>query len=155
MSVIKKMNSIRCIKKNAKIAIVKSMYNSKITNTLEKSCIKELINSGISEKNIIKHTVPGAFELPLVCQKMAKQKKIDIVIALGCIIRGQTSHFDFIANECTRGIMDTALQFEKPILFGVLTTSTFKQAQDRIKGGKRGDKGIEVAQSAIYIINQK
>jgi len=119
-----------------------------------KSCITELKKAGAKEKNIKVLAIPGAWELPFACQLVAK-KKPDVIIALGCIIKGETLHFDFIAKEVARGIMDLSLQNKIPIAFGVLTTLNLAQAKARIKGGKRGDKGVEAAQTAIKMLNLK
>ncbi len=140
-------------KKSSKICIVKSTYNSKITDVLETSCIKELKKAGV--KNIKVTEVPGAFELPFTCHKMAKNKKFDAVIALGAVIKGETPHFDMIANACAYGIIEASLRTGIPIIFGVLTTNNLAQAKARIKGGKRGDKGVEAALTAIKMINLK
>lgn len=140
-------------KKGVKIGIVKSTYNSEITEVLESSCIKELKKSGVSDKNIKIIKVPGAFELPFSCQKMAKTKKFDAIIALGAIVKGETPHFDIIANACAYGIIEASLRTGTPIIFGVLTTNNLAQAKTRIKGGKRGDKGIEAAITALTMTN--
>lgn len=98
-------------------------------------------------------TVPGAFELPFGCLTLARTKKPDALIALGCVIRGETPHFDFIAKQCAAGIMDLNLKLELPIAFGVLTTDNLKQAKDRSKGGRRRDKGVEAAQTVLQLIH--
>ena len=140
-------------KKGVKIGIVKSVYNSNITDVLESSCLKEFKKAGVAEKNIQILEVPGAYELPFGCQKLIKSKKVDAVVALGAVIKGQTPHFDFIAKSASMGIMDVSLKTNIPIIFGVLTTDNMSQAKARIKGGKRGDKGVEAAQAAIKILN--
>ena len=154
MSSIKKniKGSVK-VKKSAKICIAKSTYNSEITDVLESSCIRELKKAGVFEKNIKVIEVPGAFELPFSCHKMAKGKKFDAIIALGAIIKGETPHFDIIANACAYGIIEASLKSDTPVIFGVLTTNNAAQAKARIKGGKRGDKGVEVAISALTMIN--
>jgi 6,7-dimethyl-8-ribityllumazine synthase len=154
MTIIKKniKGNVRA-KKGIKIGIVKSTYNSEITDALESSCIKELKKAGVSEKNIWIVEVPGAFELPFSCQKLIKSKKVDAVIAIGAVIKGQTPHFDFIANSASIGIMDVSLKMNVPIIFCVLTTNNITQAKARIKGGNRGDKGIEATRAALKILN--
>lgn len=142
-------------KKGVKIGIVKSTYNSEITDVLESSCLKELKKAGVSEKNIRTMNVPGAFELPFGCKKMIRSKKVDAVIAVGAIIKGQTPHFDIIANACAYGIMEASLKNNIPIIFGVLTTNNIAQAKARIKGGNRGDKGVEAALAALKLINNQ
>lgn len=139
-------------KKAAKVAIVQSTYNAEITEKLAETCVAELKAAGITTNNISVTKVPGAWEIPFACQQAAK-KKPDVIIALGCIIKGQTPHFDFIANEVSRGIMDLSLKKDLPIIFGVLTTLNLAQAKARTKGGIRGDKGVEAAQAAIKMIN--
>ena len=152
MSIIKSKPSV-LKKKNVKIGIVQSLYNSEITTSLLQSCTKELKRAGVSEKNIKLLTVPGAFEIPFACQKLAKSKKFDAVISLGAIIKGQTPHFDFIASSVADGIMEISLKYDLPVVFGVLTTNTLAQAKDRIAGGKRGDKGLEAAQTVVHMLN--
>ncbi len=138
--------------KGTKIGIVKSVYNPEITDALLKSCMDELAKSGVNGKNIKVIEVPGAFEIPYACQKMALEKKYDAIIALGAIIRGDTPHFKYIAKACANGIMDVSLKMNIPVIFGVLTTENIKQAKDRIRGGKCGDKGVEATQSALNVI---
>lgn len=154
MSNIKKhfKSDIRA-KKGARIGIAVSEYNSGITSKLLETCQKELVSRGVLSRNIKVVKVPGAFELPYACQKLAKSKKYHAVIALGAVIRGETSHFDFIAFASSQGIMEVGLEYEMPVVFGVLTTENISQAKARIKGGKRGDKGIEAALTALRLIN--
>jgi len=140
------------VKNVAKVAIVVSEYNPDICNTMYISCREYLMRAGISEQNITKVDVPGAWEIPFACQMMS-QNKPDAIIAIGAIIKGETPHFDFIAKEVAGGIMSLSLQKNIPIIFGVLTTLNLNQAKARIKGGKRGDKGVEIAQAAIKMIN--
>lgn len=154
MSDIKKhLRSTTKAPKGAKIGVVVSQYNSEITSKMLKSCCDELVKRGVLKKNIDVIEVPGAFELPFGCQKMAASKKYQAVIAIGCIIRGQTPHFDFIAKECARGIMNVSLTLSTPVVFAVLTTDNLAQANARIAGGKRGDKGVEAALTALNMIN--
>jgi len=142
-------------KYGAKIAIAVSRYNQKITSALLESCKTELVKRGVLSKNIEIFNVPGAFELIFTCKKLSGQKKYDAVIALGAVIRGETPHFDFIAFAVTHGIMEINLENKIPVIFGLLTTNNLKQAKERIKGGKRGDKGVEAALTALEIINLK
>lgn len=132
-------------KKGLKVGIVQSEYNSKISEALLKGCKKTLLGAGVSEKNIILIKVPGAFETPYACQKLATTKKLDVIITLGAIIKGGTPHFDYIASACSKGIMDVSLKMEIPIIFGVLTTDNLAQAKARV------DKGIEAAQTALQM----
>jgi 6,7-dimethyl-8-ribityllumazine synthase len=144
-------------KKGVRIAIVRSLYNDEITGSLLNSCIDELKKAGIATNNIVVTDMPGAFELPLGCQRAivgragAKSPKPDAVIALGFVLKGETPHFDFVAGECARGIMEVSLKNNIPVIFGVLTCDTLAQAKARIKGGKAGDKGVEAAQAAIQM----
>jgi len=142
-------------KKNAKIGIAVSQYNPEITNALLKSCTDELVKRGVLKKNIQIIEVPGAFELPYACQKLVDLKKFHAVIALGAVIRGETPHFDYIAFATSQGIMQIGLMYKIPVVFGVLTTEDIKQAKDRIKGGKKGDKGVEAALTALRTMNLK
>ncbi len=132
-------------KKGLKVGIVVSEYNSKISEALLKNCLETLLKSGVSENSIQTVRVPGAFEIPFVCQKLISSRKPHVVIALGTIIRGGTPHFDFVASGCTTGIMDLSLKTEVPIVFGVLTTDNLAQAKARVA------KGTEAAQTALQI----
>jgi len=140
------------VKTGAKIAIVQSTYNREVTDVLFKSCVDELIKGGILKKDIRHLRVPGAWEIPFACQLAAK-KSPDAIIALGAIIKGETPHFDFIAKQVSGAIMSLSLQMNIPIIFGVLTTLNLTQAKARIKGGSRGDKGVEAALSALEMLN--
>lgn len=142
-------------KKGAKIAIAVSRYNEKITSALLNSCKEELVERGVLLKNIGTIFVPGAFELPFACRKLADSNKYHAIIALGALIRGETPHFDFIAFATSKGIMEINLESKIPVIFGILTTENIKQAKARIKGGKIGDKGTEAALSAIEMVNLK
>ena len=140
-------------KKGVKIGIVVGEYNSEITDVLKESCLNELKKAGVLEKNIKIMFAPGAFELPYMCQQMSKAKKYHAVIALGAVIRGETPHFDFIAFNAAYGIMNISIKYDIPVIFGVLTTENIRQAKARIKKGRRGDKGVEAAQTALKVIN--
>jgi len=134
-------------KKGLKVGIVLSEYNVEIGEALLKSCMKTLLNAGVSENNIHLVKVPGAYEIPYTCQTMIKSKKPHVVIALGAIIKGGTPHFDFIASSCAMGIMDVNLKTNVPIVFGVLTTNNAVQAK------ARADKGTEAAHTALQMSN--
>ncbi len=142
-------------KKDVKIGIAASQYNTEISNTLLESCQDELVDRGVAIKNIDVLRVPGAFELPLACKKMADSKKYDAIIALGAVIRGETPHFDFIAFEAAHGIMKISLKYTIPVIFGVLTTDNLKQAKARIRNGNKGDKGVEAAITALEMLHLK
>ncbi len=135
-----------------RIAILISEWNEEITDSLYEGTFNTLVQNGIQKQNIIKAYVPGSFELSLGAQKMAQKKDIDAVICLGCVIQGETRHFEFICQSVAQGLKDVALKYDKPVIFGVLTTDTFQQALDRA-GGKYGNKGDEAAISAIKMIN--
>jgi len=156
MSSIKKNITTKRLtaKKSVRIGIVQSKYNAEISNALLLSCLAELKRAGIQANQVTLLEVPGAFEVPFGCQKLGK-KKPDAIITLGALIRGETPHFEYIANSCSQGIMTVSLALNIPIIFGVLTTSNLIQAKARIKGGRRGDKGVEAARSAIQMMNLK
>lgn len=136
---------------SAPVAIVCSSYNSSITSQLLVGAQKTLMEAGIKATDILVTTTPGAFEIPLALQLLAKQNKYRGFIALGCLIKGDTAHFEYIAAECTRGIMQVSLEYNLPIAMGVLTTYTVEQARERI-GGVHGHKGVEAAQALIEMI---
>lgn len=146
------LNSDLKAPEGVKIGIAVSQYNRDITDILLVSCREELVERGVLLKNIQTAEVPGAFELPLACQKMADTKNFDAVIALGLVIQGETPHFDFIAFEASHGIMEVSLKYNLPVVFGVLTTHNIGQAKARIRGGKRCDKGKEAAMTAIKML---
>lgn len=129
------------------VGIVQSTYNAEIGDAMYEQCLATLLSAGVSEENISKFRVPGAFEIPIACQKLASSKKLDVLITLGVIIQGETPHFDFIASACAQGIMDLSLKIDTPIVFGILTTNDLDQAKARI------DKGVEAAQTALQITN--
>lgn len=138
------------LKPGTKVALVVSDYNTEITYALADSCQETLEKQG-AEVSTIK--APGAFELPFVCQTLAKTGNYDAVIAIGCIIRGETSHYDHIADAVANGVMQVGLNTGVPCVFGVLTVENPEQAKDRIKGGKRGDKGVEVALATLMLLS--
>lgn len=140
--------------KGAKIGIVQSEYNAEISDALLSSCLAELKKAGVQTNQMTVLKVPGAFEIPFGCQKLGR-KKPDAIITLGALIRGETPHFEYIANSCSQGIMTVSLALNIPIIFGVLTTNNLIQAKARIKGGRRGDKGVEAARSALQMMNLK
>jgi 6,7-dimethyl-8-ribityllumazine synthase len=139
------------IPRNARIAIVASRFNNDIVEELLDGCLDRLKSLGLPVRRIILHRVPGAFELPLAAKALAKTRKFSAIICLGCVIRGQTPHFDYVAGQCARGLQNVALQQMLPVIFGVLTTNTEKQARDRA-GGKHGHAGIRAADSAAEMI---
>ena len=137
---------------NSKFAIVVSEWNEEVTESLYNGAFETLIAQGALVENIIRKDVPGSFELSLGAQKMAENKDIDAVICIGCVIQGETKHFDFICSAVANGITSVSLKFNKPVIFGVLTPNTQKQALDRA-GGKHGNKGDEAAITAIKMLS--
>jgi 6,7-dimethyl-8-ribityllumazine synthase len=137
-----------------KIGIVVAEWNPEVTNSLADAAVNTLLKFGVKENNIKLKYVPGSFELPLAAQFLAEQDDIDGVICLGCVIQGETRHFDYICQGVTQGIMDLNLKFNKPVIFGVLTTNDQDQAVARA-GGKHGNKGDEAAIAALKMIELK
>ena len=135
-----------------KIGIVVSRFNSFISEKLLEGAIDSLVRSGVNTSDIVVARVPGAFEIPLVAQKMAKSGRHDAVICLGAIIRGATPHFDYVAGEVSKGTAQVMLDSGIPVLFGVLTTDSIEQAIERA-GSKAGNKGSDVAIAALEMIN--
>ncbi|WKK82719.2 6,7-dimethyl-8-ribityllumazine synthase [Marivirga arenosa] len=134
-----------------KFAIVVSEWNEEVTESLYNGAYESLIENGIPKENIQKHYVPGSFELSLGAQWMAEKEDIDAVICLGCVIQGETRHFDFICDAVAHGITNVSLKYNKPVIFGVLTPNTQQQALDRA-GGKHGNKGDEAAFTALKML---
>lgn len=131
-----------------RIGIVVSEWNAAITESLLNGALDFLMVNGVKPKHIHTIRVPGTYELPLGAQWIAQEDKMDAVIALGCVIQGETRHFDFICDAAAHGIMRVGLDFNIPAVFGVLTTDTLEQAQERA-GGKHGNKGVEAAETAL------
>lgn len=135
-----------------KVGIVVGRFNEFITSKLLGGAQDALKRHGVEESNIDVAWVPGAFEIPLVAQKMAKSNKYDAVITLGTVIRGSTPHFDYVSNETAKGVSAAAMNSGVPVIFGVLTTDTIEQAIERA-GTKAGNKGWDAAMSAIEMAN--
>ena len=131
-----------------KIGVVVAEFNREITLKLEEGALAFLKEKGIKEKDIELVHVPGAFEIPLVAKALLKAKKVDAVIALGAVIRGETTHYDYVCQAAERGCTQVQLEFVKPVVFGVLTTENEEQALDRV-GGKHGHKGRDAAETAL------
>ena len=138
--------------KSKKFGIVVSEWNNEITHALMSGAIETLLKHGAKKENIIIKNVPGSFELTLGAQTLAQIQNIDAVLCLGCVIQGETPHFDFICNAVAQGITTLNIKFHKPVVFGVLTTQTLQQAIDR-SGGKHGNKGDEAAMTGIKMLN--
>ena len=128
--------------------IVVAEWNAEITDALYQGAYKSLIKHGAQEHNIYTYAVPGSFELTTGAELILKKNNLDAVICLGCVIQGETRHFDFICNAVANGITNVAIKYSKPVIFGVLTTDNQQQALDRA-GGKHGNKGDEAAITAI------
>jgi 6,7-dimethyl-8-ribityllumazine synthase len=131
-----------------RVAVVVSRFNDLITAQLAAGCEEALRRHGVREEDITRVDVPGARELPVACKALAETGRYGAVIALGCVIRGETAHFDFVAQEASRGVGQVALDTGVPVVFGVLTTDTLEQAFDRA-GGKMGNAGWNAALTAI------
>ncbi|PPD33974.1 MAG: 6,7-dimethyl-8-ribityllumazine synthase [Methylomonas sp.] len=135
-----------------KFCIVSSRFNSFIVEQLEAGAIDAIVRHGGNKSDITLVKAPGAFELPMVVQRVAASKKFDAIIALGAVIRGGTPHFEYVAGECVKGIAQVALQYDVPVAFGVLTVDSIEQAIERA-GTKAGNKGAEAALSAIEMVS--
>ncbi|HEE1490774.1 TPA: 6,7-dimethyl-8-ribityllumazine synthase [Staphylococcus aureus] len=142
----------KLIGKELKVVIVVSRFNDFITGRLLEGAKDTLIRHDVNEDNIDVAFVPGAFEIPLVAKKLASSGNYDAVITLGCIIRGATSHFDYVCNEVAKGVSKVNDQTNVPVIFGILTTESIEQAVERA-GTKAGNKGAEAAVSAIEMAN--
>ncbi|HAZ5126978.1 TPA: 6,7-dimethyl-8-ribityllumazine synthase [Staphylococcus aureus] len=142
----------KLIGKDLKVAIVVSRFNDFITGRLLEGAKDTLIRHDVNEDNIDVAFVPGAFEIPLVAKKLAASGNYDAVITLGCVIRGATSHYDYVCNEVAKGVSKVNDQTDVPVIFGILTTESIEQAVERA-GTKAGNKGAEVAVSAIEMAN--
>lgn len=137
-----------------KFGIVWAEWNHEITHALYKGAYDTLIKYGALPEHIVSKTVPGSFELTLGAQLLAERKDIDAVIAIGCVIQGETRHFDFICDAVAHGITNLNIKYNKPVIFGVLTPDNQQQAIDRA-GGKHGNKGDEAAVTAIKMLHLK
>ncbi|OQX34520.1 MAG: 6,7-dimethyl-8-ribityllumazine synthase [Oceanospirillales bacterium LUC14_002_19_P2] len=137
---------------DGKYAIVVTRWNAYVVECLLDGAIDALKRHGVPEANITVIRCPGAFELPLVVKKVAKQGQFDAVVALGAVIRGGTPHFDFVAGECVKGMANVMLEHEVPVSFGVLTVDTIEQAIERA-GTKMGNKGEEAAMAAFEMVS--
>jgi 6,7-dimethyl-8-ribityllumazine synthase len=137
--------------KRRRIAIACSEFNDEVTSKLLAGAVEALELAGVLDKNIRVVLVPGAFELPLAAQALARTKKYDAILALGAVIRGETGHYDHVCRAAEEGLMRVGLDESLPVLFGVLTCDTEKQAMARA-GGKQGNKGADVAFASLHLI---
>jgi len=137
-----------------KIGVVVAEWNSEITFALQDGAVQTLREHGVQDCDVILRHVPGSFELTAGTQMMAKYAFVDAIICIGCVIRGETPHFDYICQGVTAGLTQVSINSEIPVIFGVLTTSNIEQALDRA-GGKHGNKGVEAAITAIKMVALK
>ncbi len=142
----------KLVPQEIKIGIVAARFNEFITSKLLSGAMDGLLRHNVREDDIHVAWVPGAFEIPLIASKMANSKKYDAVICLGAVIRGSTSHYDYVCNEVSKGIAAVSLESGVPVMFGVLTTENIEQAIERA-GTKAGNKGYDCALGAIEMIN--
>lgn len=140
------------VSKNIRVGVVVARFNEFITSKLLSGAIDALKRHDVLEKDIEVAWVPGAFEIPLIASKMAKSKKYDAVICLGAVIRGNTTHYDYVCSEVSKGVANVSLNNDIPVMFGVITTENIEQAIERA-GSKAGNKGFEAAISAIEMVN--
>jgi 6,7-dimethyl-8-ribityllumazine synthase len=151
------MDNIRTISgdliaRDLRFAIVAARFNDMIVDSLIRGAVDTLVRHGAAEKQIELIRVPGAFDLPLVVQKLAASRRCDAIVALGAVIRGATPHFDHVAGQCAAGLARASLETGVPVAFGVLTTDTIEQAIERA-GTKAGNKGADAALSALELAN--
>ena len=142
----------KLVSKEIKIGIVAARFNEFITAKLLEGAMDGLLRHNMDEKDVHVAWVPGAFEIPLIASKMAKSRKYDAVICLGAVIRGSTSHYDYVCSEVSKGIASVSLESGVPVMFGVLTTENIEQAIERA-GTKAGNKGFDCAVGAIEMVN--
>lgn len=142
----------KLVDNGTRVGIVAARFNEFIVSKLVAGAQDGLIRHGVSDDNIDLAWVPGAFEIPLIASKMAKSGKYDAVICLGCVIRGETSHYDYVCNEVSKGIAQVCMNSDIPVMFGIVTTENLEQAIERA-GVKAGNKGYDCALGAIEMIN--
>ena len=147
-----KFHEAKLIAEGKKFALVVSRFNDFITEKLLSGALDALIRSGTSDEDIEVVKVPGAFEIPVLAQKMAKTKRFDAVICLGAVIKGSTPHFDYVSAEVSKGVAAVSMESEIPVIFGVLTVDTIEQAIERA-GTKAGNKGWSAAIAAVEMAN--
>jgi len=140
--------------KKKKAGIVVSSWHKDITEVLAEAAKQTLINAGLDPENIIIKNVPGSFELPLGAQFLFEYEKVDLVVAIGCLIKGETPHFHYISEAVTLTLIQLQARSNHPVGYGVLTVDTLEQARERT-GGKHGNKGEEAANAALYMLSLK
>jgi 6,7-dimethyl-8-ribityllumazine synthase len=141
----------RAVRRGVRVAIVAARFNGSVVDHLVEGAVSCLMEHGVTESDVPLIWVPGAFELPLAAQRAARTGRVDAVVCLGVVIRGETAHFEFVAGASARGIQDVALRTGVPVSFGVLTTESVEQAWDRA-GGAAGNKGYECALAALEMV---
>ena len=142
----------KVVAEGMKVGIVVARFNEFITSKLLSGAIDGLVRHDVKEDDVDVAWVPGAFEIPLVASKRAKSRKYDAVICLGAVIRGSTSHYDYVCNEVSKGVAAVSMENDIPVMFGVITTENIEQAIER-SGSKAGNKGYECALGAIEMVN--
>ena len=142
----------KVVAEGIRIGIVVARFNEFITSKLLGGAVDGLVRHGMNEEDIDVAWVPGAFEIPLIAKKMAKSGKYDAVIALGAVIQGSTSHYDYVCNEVSKGVAAASMESGVPVMFGVVTTENIEQAIERA-GTKAGNKGYDCALGAIEMVN--
>ena len=142
----------KLVSKGIKVAIVAARFNEFITSKLVSGAMDGLLRHDVREEDVSLAWVPGAFEIPVVGSRLAKSGKYDAVICLGAVIRGSTSHYDYVCNEVSKGIASVSLETGVPVMFGILTTENIEQAIERA-GTKAGNKGYDCALGAIEMVN--
>jgi len=147
-----KFHEAKLIAEGKKFALVVSRFNDFITEKLLSGALDALIRSGTSDEDIEVVKVPGAFEIPLLAQKMARTKRFDAVICLGAVIKGSTPHFDYVSAEVSKGVAAVSMESDIPVIFGVITVDTIEQAIERA-GTKAGNKGWSAAIAAVEMAN--
>lgn len=148
---VKSIEGALVVPSGARFAIVGSRFNAFIVERLIEGAVDAIVRHGGDAKNISVVRVPGSWEIPLVCQRLAKSGKLDAIVAVGAVIRGATPHFDHVANEVSKGVAQASLLSGVPIAFGVLTTDSIEQAVERA-GTKAGNKGFDAAVAAIEMV---
>ena len=138
--------------KGFRFGLIVSRFNNFITDRLQKGAIDALVRHEVKENDIDIAKVPGAFEIPFVAKQMTKSKKVNAVICLGAVIRGETPHFEYVATEVSKGVAAVAMESNIPVIFGILTTETIEQAIERA-GTKSGNKGWDASLSALEMVN--
>jgi 6,7-dimethyl-8-ribityllumazine synthase len=150
-SSVKSIEGALIVPEGAKFAIVGSRFNAFIVERLIEGAVDALLRHGADAKNVTVVRVPGSWEIPLVCRRLAKSGKLDAVVAVGAVIRGATPHFEHVANEVSKGVAQASLESGVPVAFGVLTTDSIEQAVERA-GTKAGNKGFDAAVAAIEMV---